>query len=132
MTFIRFESSHLGHTIEGDSSTLRPGGADPADHGAFPGRVVGLGPEHDLSLLLGPAQVLPHGLTDAQPAHRAQFKHHYPGPPDFWPPVPLAPGRLPIVAGLAAVDPPQVVVLQTEEADQTGDVRCWPPLPGPH
>ena len=84
MTFIRFESSHLGHTIKGDSSTLRPGGADPADHGAFPGRVVGLRPEHDLSLLLGPAQVLPHGLTDAQPASRDQSTHQYPDPLAPW------------------------------------------------
>ena len=37
----------------------------------------------------------------------------------------------PVVTGLAAVDPPQVVVLQAEEADQAGDVWRWPALSCP-
>ena len=42
-----------------------------------------------------------------------------------------SPQYLPVVAGLAAVDPPQVVVLQAEEADQAGDVWRGPALSCP-
>ena len=37
----------------------------------------------------------------------------------------------PVVIGLAAVDPPEVPRLDAEEADEAGEVRCGPVLPGP-
>ena len=107
--------THLWDTVEGDGAGLGEGCAHPAHHGPRPGGVVRTRSEHHLRLLLRPLQLLPHGLTDAQPATPTYLL-------DSTEPI------LPVVVSLAAVGPPDVPGLDAEEADLTGEVGGGPPL----